>query len=117
MRFFLRTRPYWYASPSVTEMTVHVNIDAVFQPLSLRFGSNLERTLGPNDVKTGKGLGGRPSHYLEAYGIWLTADEDEEELEFSFRAPNVPGPYMCWLSAFAREGPCGVHPYSLTVAP
>ncbi len=109
----LRNKGHWYARPAATGLRATVNLDEPCEPLLLRFGSDLEQQ--ERKVLRGKGSGGRRSKYLEATGIWLTASEDPEDLEVTFRTPDIPGKYNGWVILYAREGDCGSHSFSFVV--
>lgn len=100
----------WYAKPAATNLRLYVNFDPVLEPLSIKYGSQLERLeQHVHVVRRGK----RNSKYMKASGIQLFFGEPGEELEIEVRIPTQTGQHHCWVAGYSDEGDCGIYKFVL----
>ncbi len=100
----------WYARPAATNLRLYVNFDPVLEPISLKYGSQLERLEEKvHEVRRGK----RNAKYMKAAGIQLFFGEPGEEVEIEVQMPNRSGGHRCWVAGYCDEGDCGIYEFTI----
>lgn len=109
LKFYLLNKGHFYAKPAIIDMTLYVNFDPSFEPLSVRYGSILE--LESKEIHRGK----NSSKYLVVTGVKLYHKEPGEHILVKVRIPDAEGVYPCWISARADHDDLGYHHFPLKI--
>lgn len=107
IRIYIENIGRWYGRPAATNVKLYVNFPPAFDPVQIKFGSDLEIT--ENDVRRGKGN----SKYLIASGIHLFSGELGEEIEVEVKMPNKAGNYYFWVAAYSDQGDFGAFRFDI----
>ena len=103
LKLYVENQGHWYAAkPAARKTALYVNFPPIFEPIEIRYGSNLEKS--NRKVKIGKG--GRK--YLKTEEIiYLFYEEPGEEIEIDVKMPQIEGRYPIEIAAYSEEGSCG----------
>ena len=102
------TGPKTGGRSAATNLRLYVNFDSLLEPISLKYGSQLERLeQHVHVVRRGK----RNSKYMKASGIQLFFGEPGEEVEIEVKLPAEAGRHRCWVSGYSDEGDCGIYEF------
>ena len=109
LKFCLLNKGHLYVKPAIIDMTLYINFDPSFEPISVKYGSVLE--LESKEIYRGK----NNSKYLIVTGVKLYHKEPPEYILVKVRTPNDEGIYRCWISARAGHDDLGYHDFMLKV--
>ncbi len=98
-----------YGTTAAKDVLLFINFDPSFEPLEIRYGSNLEER--NRNVFRGK----KNSKYMMAKKIHLTYSEPGENVEMKVKMPDTEGNYSSWIAAFSEKDDCGVHKFKIIV--
>jgi hypothetical protein len=106
-RFYLENIGRFYAKPATSITTIYLNFDPQFEPISVRYGSTLEKN--SKEIYRGK----NNCKYFKVNGLQLFHNEPGEEILAEVRLPKEPGMYRCWLAIRAEQCDHGIHAFSI----